>query len=333
LPRQAGALLKVGALHAVNATENFGNLLVSNNTISTLHEWWNGAIAPPDVNLTADAAGEAAQTTGEKWQAASSSATHELVLLVRKAISQAVVHATLAGLTLLWASEAAFVLFLALSQHAWLLTLVAMRTIKRWFNKAVPATRTAISEFPRSTEEFRQKMNYQLNLIGLQWEQTMTNLWGGYLKKRQKWMRESSAKSADSAGDSLVNSAGSWWDERVTSLNKKWVSWQIRSAKENKPGRAAPSSSSRVVPVGEKVHDRPEDSEQQLHHVEETPLKNNNDPSERKWWNWHPSRKGKDADVRDDEKHQQGIPKHSSEYTDVADDENHQQGITKHSSE
>jgi len=134
---------------------------------------------------------------------------------------------------------------------------------RRRLEGAVPATREMITTIPRSTEEATAAVNYQLNMIGLQTEQWMTDTWAGYLRRRQKWMRGASGKKApakkrvakgggkagggDSYQASWVQEVGHWWDDRVVSTKRAWVSFQIDSAKQGKAGskpagKAAPKA-------------------------------------------------------------------------------------------
>jgi hypothetical protein len=186
-----------------------------------------GGIGGPVLDRKADAAAEAAEAAGVRWCAPSTVASLELVGLMRQAAMQSALHTLLALAAALWALEAAFLLSLALGQRAQLALAAAVSAARE---RAVPATRQVLSDLPRSTEEAAQQVNYQLNLIGLQAEQWMTDRWSVYLRKRRQWMRGSQGKAAAS-GPSWGGSIGQWWDERVASVNQGWVSFQISNAK------------------------------------------------------------------------------------------------------
>ena len=98
----------------------------------------------------------------------------------------------LAACTAVWAMEAAFLLLVCLGQRLRLL-------LMRFFTRAAPATKEWAMSLPRNTEEATAQFNYQLNLIGLQTEQWMTDTWAGYLRQRRKWMSGSS-KGGGSSG-------------------------------------------------------------------------------------------------------------------------------------
>ena len=159
----------------------------------------------------------------------------------------------LAACTAVWAMEAAFLLLVCLGQRLRLL-------LMRFFTRAAPATKEWAMSLPRNTEEATAQFNYQLNLIGLQTEQWMTDTWAKYLRQRRKWMTGSggngapakkapprngggkNAKRGGGDGDgaaglgSMGASIGAWWDERVAATNQAWVGFQIQRAKATKPG-------------------------------------------------------------------------------------------------
>ena len=131
----------------------------------------------------------------------------------------------------------------------------------RTFTRAAPAAQDWVSSLPRNTEEATAQFNYQLNLIGLQTEQWMTDNWartcgsGGsgspaLQGRRQgnpaqkappgKGSGKGGGKGAGQGGFSgLGSSVGGWWDERVAATNQAWVSFQIKSARAARPGGKA----------------------------------------------------------------------------------------------
>ena len=182
------------------------------------------------------------------WYAPKEQTHRELSLLMRRASSLSLVHGALAACSAVWALEAFFLLLVCLGQRLRLLTL-------RLFTRAAPAAQDWVSSLPRNTEEATAQFNYQLNLIGLQTEQWMTDTWAGYLRQRRKWLSGSSkgsppkkpppgkgGKGGGKGGGGLGGlssvgaSVGGWWDERVAATNKAWVGFQIKSAKAAKPG-------------------------------------------------------------------------------------------------
>ena len=91
----------------------------------------------------------------------------------------------------------------------------------------------------------------------------MTDNWAAYLRRRQKWMRGSKGRPAGGSnkaaaqaqadgGRGLFGGAvGDWWDERVVSINRRWVRFQLDSAKtagkngriKGKKARSEPAAS------------------------------------------------------------------------------------------
>ncbi|KAL1503684.1 hypothetical protein AB1Y20_012157 [Prymnesium parvum] len=154
--------------------------------------------------------------------------------LARRAAWQCGAHALLALCASVWAAEAAFVLCLGAAQRLRLLLLalaaVAVEQGRR-FRRYVPdAQQRAQDWLPKSAEEMSQRVNYQLNLWGLQMESAMTTAWSGYLRRRQAWLTSSKRSSAPSKSAGLQ----SWWDLRVARMNSAWVTWQMRAATDAK---------------------------------------------------------------------------------------------------
>ena len=180
--------------------------------------------------------------------------THlELRQLALGGAKQAAVHAALSAAAAAWAAEAAFLVLLALAQRARLLAIAAYASVRERAARGVPAAQSWFANLPRSTEDVTSSMNYQLNLIGLQTEQWMTDSWAGYLRQRRKWLSGSSgdkskkggkgrSKGAKGGGDSAgwSRAVGSWWDELVVSNNQRWGRFQLDSAKRKSKKQKQP---------------------------------------------------------------------------------------------
>ena len=172
----------------------------------------------------------------------------DLIKLANVATRQAAAYALLAAAAGAWAAEAAFLVLLAIGQRLRLLAIASYVRGKAWMIYT-------IENLPRSTEDVTSSVNYQLNLIGLQAEQWMTDSWAGYLRQRRKWM--SGGKGAKVAtkgkGGSGMGKGGKgrheergshgwgvmdWMEERKVALNQGWVRWQVDSLKEGSKRRS-----------------------------------------------------------------------------------------------
>jgi hypothetical protein len=219
------------------------------------------ASAASAADAAADAAAASAATLGVGavpiwWADPPSTTAWELRLLTRRAATQAVAHVLLALAATLWASEAAFVCLLALTQRLRLLVLLVLNRMRQKVARAEPSMKEMLSSLPRTTEELTTQVNYQLNLIGLQTEQWMTDTWAAYLRQRQQWMRgaqskptkKSAPKGAKGAsggggggggGEGLANALSNWIDERVVTTKSQWVSFQLERSRKQGPKKPA----------------------------------------------------------------------------------------------
>ena len=219
------------------------------------------ASAASAADAAADAAAASAATVGVGavpiwWADPPSTTAWELRLLTRRAATQAVAHVLLALAATLWASEAAFVCLLALTQRLRLLVLLVLSRMRQKVARAEPSMKEMLSSLPRTTEELTTQVNYQLNLIGLQTEQWMTDTWAAYLRQRQQWMRgaqskptkKSAPKGAKGAsggggggggGEGLANALSNWIDERVVTTKSQWVSFQLERSRKQGPKKPA----------------------------------------------------------------------------------------------
>jgi hypothetical protein len=219
------------------------------------------ASAASAADAAADAAAASAATVGVGavpiwWADPPSTTAWELRLLTRRAATQAVAHVLLALAATLWASEAAFVCLLALTQRLRLLVLLVLNRMRQKVARAEPSMKEMLSSLPRTTEELTTQVNYQLNLIGLQTEQWMTDTWAAYLRQRQQWMRgaqskptkKSAPKGAKGAsggggggggGEGLANALSNWIDERVVTTKSQWVSFQLERSRKQGPKKPA----------------------------------------------------------------------------------------------
>ena len=220
------------------------------------------------ADAAADAAAASAASLGVDamstwWADPPSTTAWELRLLTRRAATQAGAHVLLALAATLWASEAAFVCLLALTQRLRLLVLLVLSRMRQKVARAEPSMKEMLSSLPRTTEELTTQVNYQLTLIGLQTEQWMTDTWAAYLRRRQQWMRgaqrgaqskpakKSVTKGASGGGgggggsggggggEGLANALTHWIDERVVTTKSQWVSFQLERSRKQGPKRPA----------------------------------------------------------------------------------------------
>jgi len=186
-------------------------------------------------------------------------------LLAWRAAKLAAVHMVLTCCSAAWTTEALYVVFLAIFQR---FNSLVRRSGQgayeqgQKFREFQPVAKTTqwFGGLPRTTEELSERLNFKMNLWGLELEQFMTDNWAKYLRQRQKWMRSSSSSSSTMRNKEASSWAGriqSRWDLTIAGLNQAWVRWQISSTKTGgkKGGKAStgqPPSGQKSAPVSSK---------------------------------------------------------------------------------
>ena len=164
------------------------------------------------------------------------SPSDELLALSGKAIRLSALHVALALATAAWLADALFVIELALLQRLRLKLIALGLWCIGQGGRARRELPKAWESMPKSLDELGTSVNYQLNMVGLEMEKTMTDAWAKYLRQRQKWMKGGGGKGGGKGGNGGLKN---WWDLQTMRAKNSWVSWQIDSTKQKRKGGAA----------------------------------------------------------------------------------------------